>query len=125
MDNIVRWSSQELGDDGELVDVILAGEQRLALQHLRKDAARAPDINLDVVFLPCEHDLRSSVVPRRHVSGHLGVLDTREAEIADLEVAVLVYEDIAGFEITMDDASRVDVFQTTLERGLALGVSPG
>jgi hypothetical protein len=31
------------------------------------------------------------------------MLDTRETEIADLEIAMFVYEDIARFEITMDD----------------------
>jgi hypothetical protein len=42
------------------------------------------------------------------------ILDPSEAKIADLEIAVLVYENIAGLEITMDDTGRVDVFQTTL-----------
>ena len=50
-------------------------------------------------------------------------MDTREAEIADLEIAVFVDENIAGFEITMDNPCRVDVFQTTLWIVLALVVA--
>lgn len=90
VNHIVRGGTKELGDDGKLVDVVLAGEQRLAVEHLGEDAAGAPDVDLDVVFLPGEHDLGGAVVPRRHVSRHLGVLQPREAEVADLQVAVLV-----------------------------------
>ena len=89
---------RELGDDGELVHVVLAGEERLALEHLSEDAARTPDINLDVVLLPCEHDLRRSVVSGRDVTRHLRVLYTGETEVANLEIAVLVDEDVAGLQ---------------------------
>jgi hypothetical protein len=41
-------------------------------------------------------------------------LYTGETEVADLEIAVLVDEDVARLQVTMDDTSRVDVFQTTL-----------
>lgn len=62
VDNIVRRRAKQLGDDGELVHVVLAREQRLALQHLSKDAPRAPDVDLDIVLLPCEHDFGGAVV---------------------------------------------------------------
>lgn len=114
MNHIVWWSTQKLCDDRELVDVILSREQRLALQHLCKDTSRTPDVNLDIIFLPCEHDLGGSVVSRGDISGHLRILNTSEAEIANLEIAVLVDEDVAGLEITMDDACRVDILETTL-----------
>lgn len=114
VDDIVRGGSQQLGDDGELVDVILSGKQRLTLQHLGKDAAGTPDVYLDVILLPGEHDLGRSVVSRGDVAGHLGILDTGQTEIADLEVAVLVDEDVAGLEIAVDDAGRVDILETPL-----------
>lgn len=125
MNHIIRRGSQKLGDDGELVDVVLAREQRLALQHLCEDTTGAPDIHLHVVLLPCEHDLGSPVVSRRDVSGHLGILDAREAEVADLEVAVLIDQDVAGLEIAMDDACGVNIFQATLESWSALRWVPG
>ena len=84
--------------------MIFAGEQWFALQHLGEDATRAPDIYLDVVFLPCKHDLRSSIVPRRHVAGHLRVLDTGKTKVADFEVTVLVDEDVGGFKIAVNHA---------------------
>jgi hypothetical protein len=114
LDNIIWRSAQQLRDDGELIDVVLSGEQRLAFKHFCKDAPRAPDINLDVILLPGEHNLRCSVVSRRDVSSHLGVLYTGETEVADLEIAVFVDEDVAGLEITVDNTSRVDVFETAL-----------
>jgi hypothetical protein len=94
--------------------VVLAGEQRLALEHLGENAAGAPDVHLDVVFLPREHDLRRPVVSRRNVARHLRILDARQAKVADLEVAVLVDQDVAGLQVAVDDAGRVDVLQAAL-----------
>lgn len=117
-DNIVWRRAEQFGDDGELVDVVLAGEERLALKHLGEDAASAPDVHLHIVLLPGEHNLRRSVVSGRNVAGHLRVLDTRKTEVANLQIAVLVDEDVGGFEVTVDDAGGVDVFQTTLEKSV-------
>jgi len=114
VDNIVGRCTQELRDDGELVYVILAGEERLALQHLGEDATSTPDVHLDIVFLPREHDLGRPVVSRRDISCHLWVLDARQTKIADLEIAVFVYEDVAGFQVSMHDPGRMDILQTSL-----------
>lgn len=94
--------------------MVLSGEQGLALEHLSKDASRAPNVNLHIVLLPREHDFRCSVVSRRDVTRHLGVLYTGETEVANLEIAVLVDENVAGLEIAVHNTSRVDVFQSTL-----------
>ena len=94
--------------------MILAGEQRLPLEHLGKDTSCAPNIDFDVVLLPCKHDLWRSVVPSRYVAGHLGVLNTGETKVADLEVAVLVDEDVGGFEVAVHNTCRVDIFEATL-----------
>jgi hypothetical protein len=114
VDNIVWWSTKELSDDGELIDVVLSREQRLAFQHLCKDAARTPDINLNIILLPCEHNLRGSVVSRGDITGHLGILNTGQTKVADLEIAVLIDEDVAGLEIAMDDACRMNILETPL-----------
>jgi len=110
LNDIIRRRSEEFGDDGELIDVVLAGEEWLALQHLREDAACTPNVNLNVVLLPGEHDLGRAVVSGRDISGHLWVLDSREAEVANLEITVLVDEDVARLEIAVNNASRVHVF---------------
>ena len=112
MDNIIRWSTEELSNDGELVDVILSWEQWLALQHLGEDTSCRPDVDLDVVLLPCKHDLWRSVVSRRNVTGHLWVLNARKTEIANLQVAVLVDEDVGWLEIAVDDTGGVDILQS-------------
>ena len=76
---------------------VLAGEEWLALEHLCEDAARGPDVDRDVVLLPRQHDLGRAVVPRRDVAGHLRILYSREAKVADLEVTVFVYENVTWF----------------------------
>lgn len=47
LDDLVRRRPQELGDDGELVDVVLAREQGTALQHLGKDAPCRPNVDCE------------------------------------------------------------------------------
>lgn len=114
VDHVIWGGAQELRDDGELVDMVLSGKEGLALEHLGKDAAGAPNVHLDVVLLPREHDLGRAVVPGRHVARHLGVLDSGEAKVADLEIAVLVDQDVARLQVTVDHARRVDILETTL-----------
>lgn len=94
--------------------MVLAWEQRLSVKHFSKDAARAPDVDLDVILLPGEHDLGGAVISRGHISSHLGVLDPGQAEIADLEIAVLIDEDVAGLQVAMNNTGGMDVFQTAL-----------
>lgn len=114
LDDIIWRSAQEFCNDRELVDVVLSGEKRLALEHFCKDAACTPDVDLNIVFLPCKHDFRCAVVPGGDVSGHLRVLYTGQAEVADLQITVLVDEDVAGLQVTVHDTGGVDVFQPTL-----------
>lgn len=64
--------------------MIFALKQRLAKHHFGEDACNTPDVNLFIVSLPGEHDLRRSVESRGNVAGHLGLLDTSQAEVADL-----------------------------------------
>jgi len=124
MDDIFWGCPKKLGDDRELIDMILSRKQRLALQHLCEDTSCTPDINLHIILLPCEHDLRGSVVSCRDISGHLGILNTCETEVADLQIAILIYKNVAGLEISMDNAGGVDILQTTLGNKLA-SVIPG
>jgi hypothetical protein len=94
--------------------VILSGEQWLSFKHFRENTSCTPNVYLNIVLLPREHNLGCSVVSCGDVTGHLGVLYTGETEVANLEIAVLVYEDVAGLQVTMDDTSGVNVFQTAL-----------
>ena len=95
--------------------MVFAREQRLALQHLGKDAACAPDVDLDIVLLPREHDLGCSVVPCRDIARHLGILYTRKSKVANLEIAVLVDQNVARLQVAVDHTGGVDIFQSALE----------
>jgi hypothetical protein len=41
-------------------------------------------------------------------------LNSGEAEVANLQVAVLVDQDVAGFQVSVDDAGGMNVFQAAL-----------
>lgn len=114
LNHIIWGSAQKLGDDGELVHMVLSGEERLALQHFGEDTACTPDINLHIVLLPSEHDLGGSVVTCGDITRHLGILNTRQTEIADFQIAVLIDENVAGLEVSMDHTSGVNILQATL-----------
>jgi hypothetical protein len=69
-----------------------------------------------------QHDLGSPVPPRCHILRHEARLSaigfsrlsrTSEAEIADLEIAVGVEEEVGGLEIAVDDVGRVESFDGT------------
>ncbi len=94
--------------------MIFAREQGFAFQHLGEDASRAPDVDLHVVLLPREHNLRRAIVPRRDVSRHLRVLDAGEAEITNLEIAIFVDQNIAGLEVPMDHPGGMDILEAAL-----------
>jgi hypothetical protein len=49
---------------------IFAREQRLATQHLSKDAAHTPYVNSLRVLLECQHDLRCAVPPSSDIFCH-------------------------------------------------------
>lgn len=94
--------------------MVLSGEKRLALQHFGEDAACTPDIHLHIVLLPSEHDLGGSVVTCGDIARHLGILDSRQTEIANLQIAVFIDENVAGLEVSVDHTSGVNIFQATL-----------
>jgi hypothetical protein len=51
----------------------------------------------NVVFLPGQHDLGCAVVASGYVSGHLRVLDTSQAKVANLEIAIFINQNVAWF----------------------------
>lgn len=94
--------------------MVLSREEGLSLQHLGEDTACAPDIDLHVILLPGEHDLGGAVISRGHIAGHLRVLDSGQTEVADLQIAVFINEDVAGLQVPVDHTGGVDIFQSTL-----------
>mmetsp|Transcript_2529 Transcript_2529/g.7700 ORF Transcript_2529/g.7700 Transcript_2529/m.7700 type:complete len:200 (+) Transcript_2529:410-1009(+) len=91
----LRWRPDDVGDELELVDIVLAGKEWLASEQLREDAAHGPDIDCLGVFAARKHDLRGTVPARDHILGEceLSVLEPAgEPEVAHLEIAVGVEE---------------------------------
>ena len=104
LNDVVRGRTKQFRDDGELIDMVFSREERFALEHFSEDASCAPNIDFDVIFLPREHDLGSSIVSRRDVTGHLRILNACKAEVADFEVAILVNQNITRLQVAMNDA---------------------
>ena len=87
------------------------------------------------VLLEGQHDLRRTVPTRRDVFRHerrifvwSGVESPGQSKVADLQFAVGVDEQVAGFEVTVEDVGAVDVFETAeglVDEGLKVGVGEG
>lgn len=122
LDDFVRWGSQQFGDDRELIDMIFARKQRFALQHLGEYASRAPNVNLYIVLLPREHNLRRTIVPRGNISRHLRILNSSEPKIANLQIAILVDQNVAWLQVPMDHSSGVNIFEPTLPSSVPVSV---
>jgi hypothetical protein len=41
-------------------------------------------------------------------------LDTCQTKVAYLQIAIFVDENVAGFQVTVNDTRRMDIFQSTL-----------
>jgi hypothetical protein len=94
--------------------MIFSWKKWLSLKHLCENTACTPDVHLDIILLPREHNLRRAVVSCGDIASHLGILNTGKTKIANFEIAVLIDKDITRFKIAMDDASGVDVLQSSL-----------
>lgn len=74
------------------------------------------------VTLEAQHDLGSTVPASGDVLGHesnvwlcIVTESTRQSEITDLELAVGVDEQVAGLQVTVENISRVDVFEAAAD----------
>ena len=117
--------ADEVDDELELVDVVLAGEQRLAAQQLREDAAHGPHVDGEGVLVAGEQQLGRAVPPRDDVLGHEALLGAgaREAKVADLEVAARVEQQVGRLEVAVQHVGRVDVLEAAQE--LTVGEGEG
>ena len=85
--------------------------------------------------MEAQHDLRSPIPASGDVFSHvtcvlLGVLreTSGKTEIANLELAISVDEQISGFQVSVQDVRRMDVLETTkdlVDEGLEMGVGQG
>lgn len=104
------WLSQELSNQGEMVYIVLSREENFSQNHLRQNTSDAPDIYSIGVFLPSQYDLWSSIVSCGDIASHLLVLFSSQPKVTDFQVAVVVEQDVARFEVAMDDTGRMNEF---------------
>ena len=89
--------------------LLLAWEERVQSQEFEEDAADGPDVNLFIVVSTLEQQLRSSVVARDDVWGvDLVLEELGGSEIADLDHALLVDQNVLWLQISVRDALLVN-----------------
>lgn len=128
-EGVLLGRAKAVEDLRELIDVVSSSEDGLATEALGKNTTDGPNIDRGAIVGKAQHDLGCTVPPRsdifRHESsatsglgrGGTRVLTwrsvaTRKAKVTDLQLAVCVEQDIAGFEVTVKDVGRVDVLET-------------
>jgi hypothetical protein len=98
-------------DTVELVDLGVAGEERLLGDHLSEDDTDGPDVHRRRVHLLTEQDLGRAVPQRDHLVRVFLDGETegaRQSEVGDLELARIVYEQVLRLQvaaITVDNMS--------------------
>ena len=106
----LRRRAHEPEDLEQLVFVRGSGEQRATGEHLRHDAAGAPDVDAGVVGAAAEEDV-GRAVPQRHDFVAEGVNRDAEgagkAEIGEFELALVVDEEVLRFEVAVEDSVLV------------------
>ncbi len=76
------------------MDMVFAWKEWFAFQHLGKDTASAPDVDLNIILLPGKHDFWRSIISCGHVTGHLRILNASQSKIADLKIAIFVHQNV-------------------------------
>lgn len=90
-------------------------EQYPTTQELSENASHGPDVDSGRVVAGTHKDLGCPVVLRDHllchVLGLVGLFDACQPEITDLEHAVAVDEQVAGLDVPVQDACRVEILE--------------
>jgi hypothetical protein len=95
-----------ISDLMQLIDVGISGKKWGAADHLRDDAARAPDVDREIVESESEHQLRGAIPKRYDVRAALAHRDrkvAREPEVADLQEALVVEQKIVRLNVAVDN----------------------
>ncbi len=95
-------SASDAEDLGELVDLSVSAEDRLAEVQLGQGAATGPDVDCFAVEGGPEEDFRGPVPASDDSLGHLDVwlaVVAREAEVGELAVAIAVDEDVLRLDV--------------------------
>jgi hypothetical protein len=86
IDQLLRRPAQDFHDAGQLLDLVLAREERIASEELRENTAETPHVDGRAVG-QSEDDLGTPVEPRLDVREDALVIVARRAEVDDLDRA--------------------------------------
>lgn len=100
-----------------LLNGTLCLEQNATAQELAENATNRPNINRGRVMSRTHQDFRCSIVLRNHFLSHVfwlvRFLDACQAEIANLQHAIAVHEQVARLDVAMQNACWVQILETT------------
>lgn len=110
---VVGRGAAEGEDPGELLDLGSSRHERPAGEHLGEEAAGAPEVDADAVVGGAEEELRGAVPEGDDAAGEraAAAVVVGEAEVADLEDAMAVDEEVGALDVAMEDAALVAVLQ--------------
>lgn len=104
--------TKDFRDAVQLIDVTIAGKERLAGDHLSKDTAGCPDVDLSTVSSIADKEFWRAIPPRCYVIGarFVGSSDvSREAKVAKFDYAVRWHQHVLRLYIAMHDLSKGEI----------------
>lgn len=108
--------SQNRNRSFDLVQVIVSREQRSSTKQLSENAADAPHIQSVGVVASIQNNFWSSIPSCNHIlrqSSRRLFIASGQPEVANFEVAVLIQQQVARFQVSMNNIGAVDVETTS------------
>lgn len=110
-----RRRAQQLGDQLQLLHRALRLEQDAPAEQFAENAAHRPHIDGGRIVARAHQNLGRPIVLGDHLLCHvlrlIRLLDARQSEVADFQHAIAVDEQIAGLDVAMQDACRVQILE--------------
>merc|ERR550534_677450 len=110
--DLLRGCAEQLEDLVQLINLRFAREERLHHQQLTEDASNTPDIDVRAISLGAQQEL-GSAIPKcddyRGVVLQRAAIFTCQTKVAHLEDSVVAEEEIACFQVSVQDPIVVEM----------------
>ena len=105
--------AKQAEDLAQLLDLVLAGKERIARQQLAEDAPERPDVDFGPVARRAEEEF-GGPVPQGddklgEIRGRWGGCVACHAEVCELDLTAVVEEEVRGFQVAMQDVVGMEV----------------
>lgn len=111
----LRLASWNVNYQPHLLNGTLCLEENSTTQKFTENTPNRPNIDRSRVVPRTHQDFRWSIVLRNHFLSHVlrlvRLFDARQSEIANLEHAIAVNQQVAGLDVAMKDAGRVQILE--------------